>query len=714
MRPDPTKRPVGEESGEKGEKQGQETILPQGLDSVLPFMATPKGLETFLPSNRKVNRYGETQDTIAPPTDLAETVCPVVKKELLLSIMAKEGVIGTWPQLEDGNFSLSSERKSARDIEGPMPSSPEKVLPPKGKEAPQGLEKIQETLFSGMEKAKALFGFLHSIGEKNGLLLQPDKTGKTVDHAEVPKKVEELPILGTADKESDVWDALLKGISPVQERGLEIPKGIQEIIEEVLIDRIPSPGLSDSVAAGIANEKGRAPAVGGEEFETQKPGLAREQIFLDSNKGGGIPPKVQGMPERMEMDRPRFGEKTIKSIETDQPQQKDNGPSVTVQKASFLEKEGEAQKGFSKPPPVRPGSPGFFSPSPDPLGFENPERAEKQEAGLEIKVKQGARQRSPQEMGKEENLFPFLQKKGPFSLRSLETETKTNQIPEQNEWPGEGGLGEVKEHSLHEPMMKTANGVNNDGITPFNPKEPPGHILLKDLTGGVNRMATGKDPDRNEGQEEHRLPSSLQSAVEQNQTIPFRFDPSNPTRIEPLAWKNGADLPDPAGSKNQEPDIFQYQDMTFPAPEDSPLEKQSTDKWRFQDPLQRSLEKIFSQDQPFSIKQTGSSTMEVVVEPEGMGKMDIELNFSNDRLQGQILVNDQAGKELLERNLPQLLSELAGEGLQVGGFTVSLKNRGHDHQRGEESLDGKGPMTTRSAAESIRSLTGNHRVDILI
>ena len=106
--------------------------------------------------------------------------------------------------------------------------------------------------------------------------------------------------------------------------------------------------------------------------------------------------------------------------------------------------------------------------------------------------------------------------------------------------------------------------------------------------------------------------------------------------------------------------------------------------------------------------------MEVVLEPEGLGKMDIELNFSHDRLQGQILVNDQAGKELLERNLPQLLSDLAGEGLQVGGFTVSLKNRGHDHQRGEESLDGKGPMITRSVTESIRSLTGNHRVDILI
>ncbi len=90
----------------------------------------------------------------------------------------------------------------------------------------------------------------------------------------------------------------------------------------------------------------------------------------------------------------------------------------------------------------------------------------------------------------------------------------------------------------------------------------------------------------------------------------------------------------------------------------------------------KTLEFDFLKDHYFSVKKQTSSSMEISLEPAGLGKLDIELKLTQDRLQGQIMVNDKAGKELIERSLPQLLSDLAREGLQIGGFTVSLRNQG--------------------------------------
>jgi flagellar hook-length control protein FliK len=85
-----------------------------------------------------------------------------------------------------------------------------------------------------------------------------------------------------------------------------------------------------------------------------------------------------------------------------------------------------------------------------------------------------------------------------------------------------------------------------------------------------------------------------------------------------------------------------------------------------------------STQQSFTIKNHSPSSMALELEPEGLGKLDIELKVTHDQIQGHILVHDAKGKDLIEHNLPHLLSEMAGEGLQIGQFTVSLKNQGRE------------------------------------
>ncbi len=131
--------------------------------------------------------------------------------------------------------------------------------------------------------------------------------------------------------------------------------------------------------------------------------------------------------------------------------------------------------------------------------------------------------------------------------------------------------------------------------------------------------------------------------------------------------------------------------------------------------LQRSQEMVLPQEQIFTIKRHGPSSLEVFLEPEGLGKLNIELKMTDHHLHAQIMVNDSIGKELIENNLPQLLSELGKEGLQIGEFSVSLKNQGREQNQNQ-------PTQTEYRVQSPGALDGtggplidnNHLIHIII
>jgi hypothetical protein len=63
----------------------------------------------------------------------------------------------------------------------------------------------------------------------------------------------------------------------------------------------------------------------------------------------------------------------------------------------------------------------------------------------------------------------------------------------------------------------------------------------------------------------------------------------------------------------------------------------------------------------------------VKLEPEGLGKLDINVNLRNGMVHTQINVHDDATKSLIDNNMHELVHSLLKEGLSVGGFSVSLQ-----------------------------------------
>jgi flagellar hook-length control protein FliK len=122
--------------------------------------------------------------------------------------------------------------------------------------------------------------------------------------------------------------------------------------------------------------------------------------------------------------------------------------------------------------------------------------------------------------------------------------------------------------------------------------------------------------------------------------------------------------------------------------------------------------------QSFTIKNHDASSMALTLEPEGLGKINIELKMNQDQIQGHIMVHEATGKDLIESQLPNLLSDMTREGLQIGQFTVSLKQQGREqnpHQGFSGSADSKNPAIGTEEIGAITPLSaGNNLIHIII
>jgi uncharacterized protein (DUF2249 family) len=108
------------------------------------------------------------------------------------------------------------------------------------------------------------------------------------------------------------------------------------------------------------------------------------------------------------------------------------------------------------------------------------------------------------------------------------------------------------------------------------------------------------------------------------------------------------------------------------------------------------------------------TSLEVSIEPDGMGKLDIHLNSDRGVVHARIDASDSAGRELIDRHLDSIINTLAGEGINIGSFYVNLRN-GQGH---EESEDAKsGPRYFRNTSEQISlpvSGTGDGLINIFV
>jgi hypothetical protein len=112
----------------------------------------------------------------------------------------------------------------------------------------------------------------------------------------------------------------------------------------------------------------------------------------------------------------------------------------------------------------------------------------------------------------------------------------------------------------------------------------------------------------------------------------------------------------------------------------------------------------------FVLQKKGDASIEVSLEPEGMGKIDIELTLDRGLINAQINASEIIGKEIIERNLYAILSSLIDEGLNIGSFSVSLRNRqdemnGNNREETSKTLPAIKPVQTPFALSQNRIIS---------
>ena len=93
------------------------------------------------------------------------------------------------------------------------------------------------------------------------------------------------------------------------------------------------------------------------------------------------------------------------------------------------------------------------------------------------------------------------------------------------------------------------------------------------------------------------------------------------------------------------------------------------------------------EENAFIITRKSDTSVEVTLAPPGVGKLEIEVVLEKGVVNARITAADSAGREAIARSLPQIVDALARDGMNVGGFTVSLKER----RDRPEDAPGRGP-----------------------
>jgi flagellar hook-length control protein FliK len=82
----------------------------------------------------------------------------------------------------------------------------------------------------------------------------------------------------------------------------------------------------------------------------------------------------------------------------------------------------------------------------------------------------------------------------------------------------------------------------------------------------------------------------------------------------------------------------------------------------------------------------GKNRLSVTVEHENLGKININLSLEKGMVNVQINTSDNAIREFVENNIHQIVDSLSKNDVNVGGFSVALKN----HKDGEKNDNGNG------------------------
>ncbi|MBI5849229.1 MAG: flagellar hook-length control protein FliK [Nitrospirae bacterium] len=120
----------------------------------------------------------------------------------------------------------------------------------------------------------------------------------------------------------------------------------------------------------------------------------------------------------------------------------------------------------------------------------------------------------------------------------------------------------------------------------------------------------------------------------------------------------------------------------------------------------------------FVITRMDGTSIEISLQPEGLGKLDIGLVLDKGVVNAQIQASSAAGKDLVEKHMSEIVNALAQEGIAIGGFSVSLRDGRSDFswsqgQNQGHQIQGETVMT-KEYINQPRPLIGQGKVSIFI
>jgi len=119
------------------------------------------------------------------------------------------------------------------------------------------------------------------------------------------------------------------------------------------------------------------------------------------------------------------------------------------------------------------------------------------------------------------------------------------------------------------------------------------------------------------------------------------------------------------------------------------------------------------------VRDGDAGEIRLVLKPESLGSVRIRMSLGDDGIEGRIIVDSQAVKEIFEGRLSDLAQALQQEGFQNATLSVSVGGGDADGRRREETASGSPPKRLENELERAVpavgpvSMNGDYRVNLM-
>ncbi len=111
----------------------------------------------------------------------------------------------------------------------------------------------------------------------------------------------------------------------------------------------------------------------------------------------------------------------------------------------------------------------------------------------------------------------------------------------------------------------------------------------------------------------------------------------------------------------------------------------------------------------------GTVKLELMLEPATLGKIQVSLQTdAQKQIQVHLIVDQQASRQVLEQQLPQLRQALADQGLNLSGFTMDMNSQQQNDGKSSHDVAGMDHMNSHGETENIASLQTSLRMGVNI